>query len=133
MAKTPGHPLSPLTEDGGLVVGGVLDHVMDASTVEMPPPPPLPRSLPLTQIVPVPLIYPPLPLILSLCNPYLQRRPPGKRPMTRSHATGDKADCNEITWFEDNYGVKRNINDPHPFHKLLLRTTIGSKITPGCE
>ena len=42
MAETPGRPLSPLTEDGGSVVGEVLAHVMDASTVDMPPPPPLP-------------------------------------------------------------------------------------------
>ena len=43
-------------------MGGVLAHVMDASTVEMPPPPPLPRLLPLPQIIPVPLAPPPLPL-----------------------------------------------------------------------
>ena len=39
MAKTTGLPLSTLTEAGGSVVGGVLAHVMDASTVEMPTPP----------------------------------------------------------------------------------------------
>ena len=33
MAKTPGQLLSPLIEAGGLVVGAVLSHVMDASTV----------------------------------------------------------------------------------------------------
>ena len=33
MAKTPGLPLSPLTEAGGLVVGGGLAHVVDVSTV----------------------------------------------------------------------------------------------------
>ena len=42
MAKTPGHMLSPLTVANGSVVGGVLAHVMDASTVEMPPPPTIP-------------------------------------------------------------------------------------------
>ena len=35
MSKTPGLPISPFTEAGGLVVGGVLAHVMDASTVEI--------------------------------------------------------------------------------------------------
>ena len=50
MFETPGRPLSPLTEAGGSVVGGVLAHVMDASTVEMPPPPPLPRLLPLPKL-----------------------------------------------------------------------------------
>ena len=38
MSKTPGRPLSPLAEDSGLVVGGVLAHVMDKSTVDSPPP-----------------------------------------------------------------------------------------------
>ena len=42
MVKTPVRPLFPLTEASGLVVGGVLAHVMDAYTVEMTPPPPLP-------------------------------------------------------------------------------------------
>ena len=42
MAETPGLPLSPLTEAGGSVVRGILSHVMDASTLEMPPHPPLP-------------------------------------------------------------------------------------------
>ena len=42
MVKTPVRPLFPLTEASGLVVGGVLAHVMDAYTVDMPPPPPLP-------------------------------------------------------------------------------------------
>ena len=42
MAKTPGRPLSPLTEAGGLVVGYVSAHLMGASTAEMSPPPPLP-------------------------------------------------------------------------------------------
>ena len=47
MPKKSGHPLSSLIEAGGLVVVGVLDHVMDASTVEMPSTSPLPRLLPL--------------------------------------------------------------------------------------
>ena len=32
IAKTPGRSLSPLIEAGGLAVGGVLAHVVDAST-----------------------------------------------------------------------------------------------------
>ena len=36
MAKMPGRPLSPLTEACGLVTRGVLAHVMDSSTVDMP-------------------------------------------------------------------------------------------------
>ena len=47
MAETPVRPLYPLTEAGGSVIGGILSHVIDASTVEMPPPPPLPPFLPL--------------------------------------------------------------------------------------
>ena len=38
MDKTPGRPLYPLTEADGSVVGTILAHVMDASTVDMPPP-----------------------------------------------------------------------------------------------
>ena len=85
MAETPGRLLSPLTEAGGSVVGGILAHVMDASTVEMPPTPPLPRLLPLPQIIPVPLTPPPLPLISAPSTPSPQRRSPGERPTTRSH------------------------------------------------
>ena len=33
MAETPGRMLSPLIEDVGSVLGGVLSHMMDASTV----------------------------------------------------------------------------------------------------
>ena len=77
MFETPGRPLSPLTEASGSVVGGVLAHGMDASTVEMPPPPPLPRLLPLPQILPVPLPLPQLPLIPAPCTPSPQRRSPG--------------------------------------------------------
>ena len=69
MAEAPGRPLSPLTEAGGLVVVGVLAHVMDAYTVETHPPPPLPRLLPLLNILPVPLPPPPLPLIPAPCTP----------------------------------------------------------------
>ena len=43
MAEMSDRPLSPLTDAGGSVVGAVLSHLMDASTAEMPPPPPLPR------------------------------------------------------------------------------------------
>ena len=42
MDETPGRPLFPLTEAGGSVVWAVLVHVMDASTVNMTPPPTLP-------------------------------------------------------------------------------------------
>ena len=42
MSETPGRSLSPLSEAGGLLVGDVLSHVMDESTVDIPPPPPLP-------------------------------------------------------------------------------------------
>ena len=48
MARTPGRPISPLKEAGGLVLWAVLSHVVDASTLDMPPPPPLPLLLPLT-------------------------------------------------------------------------------------
>ena len=65
MTKTPGRPLSPLTEDGGSVVGGVLAQLMDLSTVEMPPPPSLPRFLLPHRFIPVPLPPTPLPPILA--------------------------------------------------------------------
>ena len=42
ITKTSGRTIYPLTEAGRLVVGGVLSHVMDTYTVEIPPPPPLP-------------------------------------------------------------------------------------------
>ena len=42
MDKTPSWTLSPLSYYGGTVVGAVLAHVVDTSTVAMPPPPPLP-------------------------------------------------------------------------------------------
>ena len=42
MDKMPGRTLSPLTEAGGSVVGNGLAHVMDSSTLDMPPPPPIP-------------------------------------------------------------------------------------------
>ena len=77
MAETPGSTLYPLTETGVSVVGGVLSHVMDASTVEMPPPPPLPWLLPLPQIILVPLPPHPLSLIPALRTPSPQRCSPG--------------------------------------------------------
>ena len=73
MAKTPGRPISALTEAGGFVAGGVLAHVMDASTVDMPPPPPLHRLLPIPQILSVPLPTPPLPPIPAPRTPSPQR------------------------------------------------------------
>ena len=95
MAETPGRPLSPLTEASGSVVEEVLDHVMDASTVEMPPPIPLPIfiqvTLPSTSLSPIPAPHTPLP----------QRRSPGERTTTRSHLTGEKADCCGRNVFED--------------------------------
>ena len=92
MAETPRPTLSPLTEAGGLVVGVVLAHVMDAYTVEMPPPPPLTRLIPLPQILSVPLPPPPLPPIPAPSTPSPNCRSPGERPTTRSHSTGEKAD-----------------------------------------
>ena len=97
MAETPDRPLSPLTEAGGSVVGAVLAHVIDASTVEMPPHPPLPQFLPLLRFLPVTLPPPPLPHIPSPCTPLTQRRSSGERPATRSHSKGEKADCCGLT------------------------------------
>ena len=77
MSEMPGHPLSPLTEDGGSVVWDVSAHAMDESTVEMPPPPPIPRLLPLPQNLPFHLPTPPLPPILAPRTPFPQRRSPG--------------------------------------------------------
>ena len=105
MAETPGLPLSPLTEAGGSVVRGILSHVMDASTLEMPPHPPLPQILPLPQIIPVPLPPPTLLLIPDLCTPYPQRRSHGEIPTTRSHSTGAKVDFRGRKWFEEKYGI----------------------------
>ena len=42
MEKTPGRTLYTMAETGGSMVGPVIAHVIDASTIEMPPPPPLP-------------------------------------------------------------------------------------------
>ena len=89
MAKTSVRKLYPLTEAGGSVVGGVLAHAMDSSTVKMSPPPILPLFLPVS-IPPLPL--PPIP---APCTPSTQRRPPGVRHTTRSHSTGEKAD---LSW-----------------------------------
>ena len=95
MDETPVRPLSPLTEAGGSVVGGVLAHVVDASTVKMPPPHPLPRLLPLHQITPVPLPPPPLPLIPDPRTPSPQHCYPGERPTTKSHSIDEKSDCHK--------------------------------------
>ena len=86
MDKTPDWPLSPLEEDGGSVVGFILAHVMDTSTVEMTPPPPLPLFI----TVPLPPL--PLPPIQAPHIPSPQRHSPGVRPTTRSHSTGEKDD-----------------------------------------
>ena len=106
---------------------------MDTYTVDMPPPPPLPWVLPLPQFLSVPLPPPPLLLIPAPRNPLPQRRSPGEILTTRSHSTVEKSDFHGRKWSEDDYGVKKNINGPHPFRFWLLRTTIGSKLTPGCE
>ena len=133
MTKTPGRTLSPLIEAGGYVVGVVLEHVMDASTVYMPTPPPLPRLLTLPQNLPVHIPPPILPPIQAPLIPSPHRCSPGEIPTTRSHSTGEKSDCHGIKWFEDHCGVKQDINGPHTFRQWFLRTTIGSKLTPGCE
>ena len=133
MAETPGSTLSPLQDAGGLVVGGILSHVMDTYTVDMPPHPPLPQLLPLPQILPVPLPPPPLPLITALRTPSPQRRSPGEITTTRSNSKVEKYNFHGRKWFEDDYGVKQKINGTHPFHQWFLRTTIGSKFTPGCD
>ena len=133
MVETPVRPLSSLTEAGGSVVGAVLAHVMDASTVEMHPPPPLTLLLPLPLFLPFPLPLPPLSIIPDSHNPLPHRRSPGERPTTRSHSICEKADCHGRKWFEDHYGVKQNINGPHPFRQLFLKNTIVSQLTPGCE
>ena len=91
MTEMPVRPLSKFTEADGLVVGGVLDYVMYAYTMDMPPPPPIPIILPLPQIIPVPLPPPPLLLISSLRTPLSHHSYPGERPMTRPHSTGEKA------------------------------------------
>ena len=106
MAKTPGRPLSPLKEAFESVMGGVLAHVVDASTVYIPPPPPLPQLLPLPRILPFPLPSTTLPLIPAPHTPLPQRRFPGERPTTCSHSTGEKDGFHGITFFEDDYGVK---------------------------
>ena len=93
----------------------------------MPPPTPLPRIIP----VPVPPLQ--LPTIPAPRNPFPQRRYTGVRPTTRPHSIGEKADFHERKWFEDHYGVKKNINGPHPFHQWSLKNTIISHISPGCE
>ena len=64
--------------------------MMDASTVDMPPLPPLPRLLPLPRFLPVPLPPPPLPPIPAPRTPSSQRRSSGERPTSRLHSTGDK-------------------------------------------
>ena len=86
MAETPSRPLSTSTEDGGSVVGDLLDHVMDASTVEMSPPPPLP------QFISVPLPPTPLPPIPAPRTISPNRFSSVEIPTTRSHSTCNKAD-----------------------------------------
>ena len=111
----------------------VSTHLMDSSTVEMPPPPPLPRLILLPQNIPVPLPTPPLTPIPDLRTPLPNRCSPGERPTTRSHSAGEKVDCHGRKWFEYHYGVKQNISGPHPSRQWFLRNIIGSNLTPGCE
>ena len=77
MSEMPGLPLSSLTEADGSVVGGVLAHVMDVSTVEMHPHTPLPQLLPLPQVLPVPLPASPLPIMPVMHTTFPQCRSPG--------------------------------------------------------
>ena len=104
MAKTPDRALSPseeacetartlylLTDAGGSVMGEVLPLVMNESTVDMTPPPPLPRLLP----VPIhPIPFPPIPALRNLLPQHCY---PRERPTTRSHLTGEKN--------EEHYGI----------------------------
>ena len=99
----------------------------------MPPPPTIPQIIPLPQNIPFTISPPPLTPLPSLCTPPPNCSPPGERPMNRSHSTGEKADCHERKWFEYHCDVKQEINGPHPLHQQLLRTTIYSKHTHGCE
>ena len=56
------------------MVGAVLAHVMDASTVDMPPPPPPSQLLPLPIFLPFSLPPPPtLPTILDTRTPLTHR------------------------------------------------------------
>ena len=128
MDKTLGQSLYTLTESGGFEVGAASDHVVDESTVEMPPPNSLPRLLTLPQFIPVTLPAPPLPPIPDPRTPLSHRFSPGERPTTRSQSTSEKSDRHEIKWFEDHYGVKQKINGPYPFFQWFLRTTIGSRL-----
>ena len=127
ISEMPGWIIYPFIDADRSVVGDVLYHVMDASTVEIPPPPTITWFLPIT------LPTPPLPPILSLRNPLPYRCPPGVIPITMSHSSGEKGDFHGINCFEEHYGLKQNINFPHPFRQWFLRTTIGVQLIPGCE
>ena len=133
MVEMLGWPLSPLVEADGSVAGPVIAYIMDASTVEIPPTPPLPQFIPIPIFIPVPLT--PLPLHPIPAPHTLSPHPcsPGVIPTTRSHSTGEKSVSHGGKWFEDHYGVKQNINGPHPFRQWFLRTNIVSQLTPGCE
>ena len=93
MAEISGRTLSPLTDAGGLVVGGVLANMLDTFTVEMHPTLPLPLLPPLAQMLPVPLPPPTLPPIPAPCTPSPQHLSLGARPTTSSHSIFEKADC----------------------------------------
>ena len=67
-----------------------------------------------------------MPPIPAPRTPSPKRRYPAVRPTNGSHSTGEKAGCHGGKWFEEHYGVKQNINGPHPFRQWFLRTTIGS-------
>ena len=109
ISKTPGRPLSTFTESGGSVVGVIIAHVMDASNVEMPEPP---HFLNLFHY----LYFFHFLYLLFHCHSYRlhiihfpNRNYPKVIPTTRSHSTGNKSDCNGRKWFEDCYGVKKNL------------------------
>ena len=103
---------------------------MDASTMVMTQPPPLPQLLPLPIFHTVNLSTPPLNSILAQCTKSPQSHSPGEIPTNISHSIGEKSDCHGRKCFEDHYGVKQNINGTHLFHKWFLRTNIGSQLTP---
>ena len=69
MDETSGRMLYLFIEAGGFVVGSSISYMMDASTVDMPPPPPLHRFIPLPRLLPLPLTPIPLPPIPAPYTP----------------------------------------------------------------
>ena len=66
---------------------------MYASTLDMPPTPPLPIFIPFLLFLTLPISPPPLPLIPAPYNPSPLSRFPGVITLTMSHSIGEKADC----------------------------------------